>query len=301
MSLIQAQTQRDLKYQASTLLNSSRDLGWSTMFAELRSHGPYEQPGTAGPHLEIALAVRGSDEGLVATKFAGTLRRVRPTTGTIWLRPAEAAADECRMAPSAWEAIHLYMSSVVFARLKDDYNLPAGPERSIRYACGVQDELINQIGLSVLSEMTCPTAAGRMLVETSSLMLAARLAHAHAETELIRLPILTPHRLDDGRLRRVLAYVEEHLAEDITVADLANVACLSIFHFTRAFAGAMGVPPHRYVSQRRLESAKAMLATGRASLSEIALESRFSSQSSFTRAFRRATGMTPAEYRRTLR
>jgi AraC family transcriptional regulator len=128
MSLMQAQKQRDLKYQASTLLNSSRDLGWSTMFAELRSHGPYEQPGTAGPHLEIALAVRGSDEGLVATKFAGTLRRVRPTTGTIWLRPAEAAADECRMAPSAWEAIHLYMSSVVFARLTDDYDLPAGPD-----------------------------------------------------------------------------------------------------------------------------------------------------------------------------
>jgi AraC family transcriptional regulator len=164
----------------------------------------------------------------------------------------------------------------------------------------VQDELINQIGLSVLSEMTCPTAAGRMLVETSSLMLAARLAHAHAETELIRLPILTPHRLDDVRLRRVLTYIEEHLAEDITVADLANVACLSIFHFTRAFAATMGVPPHRFVSQRRLDSAKAMIATG-SSLSEIAFNCQFSSQSSFTRAFRRATGITPAEYRRTLR
>jgi AraC family transcriptional regulator len=193
------------------------------------------------------------------------------------------------------------MSSVVFARLKDYYNLPAGPESSIRYSCGVQDEVINQVGLSVLSEMMSPTAAGRMLVETSSLLLAARLAYAHAETELIRLPTLTPHRLDDGRLRRILAYIEEHLAEDITVADLANVACLSIFHFTRAFAASMGVPPHRHVSQRRLESAKAMIATGRASLSEIALDSRFSSQSSFTRAFRRATGMTPAEYRRSLR
>ena len=300
MSLIQAQKQRDLKYQASTLLNSSRDLGWSTMFAELRSHGPYEQPGTAGPHLAIALAVRGSDEGLVATKFAGSWRRVRPTTGTIWLRPFATKADECRMAPSAWEAIHLYMSSVVFERLKDDYNLPAGPESSIRYSCGVQDEVINQVGLSVLSEMMSPTAAGRMLVETSSLLLAARLAYAHAETELIRLPTLTPHRLDDGRLRRVLAYIEEHLAEDITVADLANVACLSIFHFTRTFAATMGVPPHRYISRRRLESAKTMIATGRASLSEIAFNCQFSSQSSFTRAFRRATGMTPAGYRRTL-
>ena len=276
-------------------------MGWSTLFAELRSHSPYEKLGTAGPHVEVAIAVRGSEEGLVATKFDGTWRRVRATTGTIWLRPAEAEADECRIASPELEAIHLYMSSVVFARLMDEYNLPAAPERSIRYSCGVQDQVINQVGLSVLSEMMCPTAAGRMLVETSSLLLAARLAHAHAETELIRLPILTPHRLDVVRLRRVLAYIEEHLAEDITVADLANVACLSIFHFTRAFAAATGVPPHRYVSRRRLETARAMIATGRASLSDIALECRFSSQSSFTRAFRRATGMTPAEYGRTLR
>src|SRR5207247_6014998 len=199
------------------------------------------------------------------------------------------------------QVIHLCIPNVVFARLTDDYNLPAAPERSIRYSCGVHDEVINQIGLSVLSEMMSPTAAGRMLVETSSLLLAARLAHSHSETELIRSPIGSGHGLDGGRLRRVLAYIQEHLVEDITVADLANVACLSIFHFTRAFAATIGVPPHRYVSRRPLESAQAMIATGRASLGEIALDCRFSSQSSFTRAFRRATGMTPAEYRRTLR
>jgi AraC family transcriptional regulator len=109
------------------------------------------------------------------------------------------------------------------------------------------------------------------------------------------------NRLDRVRLSRVLGYIEEHLAVDITVTELANVACLSIFHFTRAFAGAMGVPPHHYVSRRRLENAKAMIAGGRASLHEIALDCQFSSQSSFTRAFRRVTGMTPGEYRRAFR
>jgi AraC family transcriptional regulator len=107
----------------------------------------------------------------------------------------------------------------------------------------------------------------------------------------------TPDQLDRPRLNRVLAYIEEHLAEDIALTDLAEVACLSIFHFTRAFSGAVGVPPHRYVSRRRLEMAKAMIAKRRP-LAEVALDCRFSSQSSFTRAFRRATGATPAEYRR---
>jgi AraC family transcriptional regulator len=301
MSVMQAQRQEDLKYPTSTPLKSSNDLGWSTLFAELRSYSQREGPGPVAPHAKISITVRGSDEGLVTCKVGGSWWSARPTTGSIWLKPIGGKYDEAHIRSPKVQVIHLCIPNVVFARLMDDYNLPAVPARSIRYSCGAQDELINQIGLSVLSEMMSPTAAGRMLVETSSLLLAARLAHSHLETGLIRSPTPSQHGLDDGRLRRVLAYIEEHLAEEITVGDLANVACLSVFHFTRAFAATMGVPPHRYVSRRRLESAKAMIATGRASLGEIALDCQFSSQSSFTRAFRRATGMTPAEYRRTLR
>ena len=78
------------------------------------------------------------------------------------------------------------------------------------------------------------------------------------------------------RLRRVLRYVEEHLTEDISVADLADCACLSVFHFARAFAATMGMPPHRYVSQRRLENAKAMIASGHASLAgDVPFDCRF--------------------------
>jgi AraC family transcriptional regulator len=302
MSLMQAQGQEDLKYPNTTLLKSSNDLGWSTLTAELRSHSHYEGAGAVGPaDAEVGIIVRGSDQGLLTHKFAGTWQSVRPTTGSIRLRSIGRADDEVRICSANVEVLHLYVPTIAFAPLMDDYNLQAVPGRCIRDAWGVQDELVNQIGLSVLSEMRSPTPTGRMLVETSSLLLAARLAHSHFETGTIRSPIRSRHGLDDGRLRRVLTYVEEHLAEDISVTDLANVACLSTFHFTRAFAASMSVPPHRYVSQRRLESAKAMIAAGRASLEEIAFHCRFSSQSSFTRAFRRATGMTPAEYRRTLR
>jgi hypothetical protein len=88
--------------------------------------------------------------------------------------------------------------------------------------------------------------------------------------------------------------------ETVRIIPIGSADQVIIYHpHTRAFAAAMGVPPHRYVSRRRLESAKAMITTRRASLYEIALACRFSSQWAFTRAFRRATGVTPAEYRRT--
>jgi AraC-like DNA-binding protein len=95
-----------------------------------------------------------------------------------------------------------------------------------------------------------------------------------------------------------MEYIAQHLDEDITVAQLAGVACLSPFHFVRMFRAAMGVAPHRYVSQQRLERPMALLAADKRSLIDIAFGSQFSSQASFNRAFRRATGVTPGEYRR---
>ena len=102
--------------------------------------------------------------------------------------------------------------------------------------------------------------------------------------------------LDERRLRRVLDYMAAHLETDVSLDDLARVANLSPFHFSRVFAAAMGMPPHRYLSRLRLERAKTLLALGAMSITEIALTCCFSSQSNFTRAFQRATGTTPLAY-----
>jgi AraC family transcriptional regulator len=136
-----------------------------------------------------------------------------------------------------------------------------------------------------------------MYVEAASLMLAARIIHGYCDSGSYTLTAPAAHRLDHVRLRRVLDYISAHLADEITLADLARVAGLSTFHFARMFTLAIGVPLHRYVSRMRLENATAEIAAGRSPLAQIAFNARFSSQASFTRAFRRATGMTPGEYR----
>src|SRR5215472_4008591 len=100
--------------------------------------------------------------------------------------------------------------------------------------------------------------------------------------------------------RTACRYIEEHIAEQIPLATLARSVRLSAYHFCRAFKRSFGVPPHRYHNARRIEHAKTLLAQPARSVTEIALKVGFSETSSFTAAFRKATGTTPTAYRRTL-
>jgi AraC family transcriptional regulator len=105
--------------------------------------------------------------------------------------------------------------------------------------------------------------------------------------------------IDGRRMSRVMAFVGEHIERNFTVADLAQVACMSPAHFARSFKTTTGRSPHEFVSGIRLVLAKQMLADRHLPISDIALSVGFSSQSNFSRAFRDATGMTPRDWRTT--
>jgi AraC family transcriptional regulator len=98
--------------------------------------------------------------------------------------------------------------------------------------------------------------------------------------------------------RIVANYVHEHLAEPVSLADLAQLVNLSTYYFCRAFKQSFGVPPHRYHTLRRIDQAKILLANPDRSVTETALSLGFSETSSFSAAFRHTTGTTPTAYRR---
>ena len=100
--------------------------------------------------------------------------------------------------------------------------------------------------------------------------------------------------------RIVTAYIEDHLADLISLADLAQLVGLSTYHFCRAFKQSFGIPPHRYHTSRRIDRSKALLAKPAPSVTKIGLMVGFSETSSFTAAFRKATGLTPTAYHRGL-
>jgi AraC family transcriptional regulator len=98
--------------------------------------------------------------------------------------------------------------------------------------------------------------------------------------------------------KRVVEFIEEHLSEEISLTTLAKLVNLSLFHFARAFKQSFGLPPHRYHSARRMDRAISLLQAPELSVTQIGAQTGFRETSSFTRAFRRFTGMTPTEYRR---
>jgi len=98
--------------------------------------------------------------------------------------------------------------------------------------------------------------------------------------------------------KRVLDFMEEHIAEDVSLSALADLVRLSPYHFTRSFKRSVGEPPHRYWVRRRIERAKALLANPNRSVTEIAFDVGFGGSSAFSVAFHRITGQTPTEFRR---
>ena len=280
----------------TSLLATSARLGWPTLSAELRAHGACDVPPLVPQHVEICLVVAGNKDSLVRRTVAGFRQEATPVTGATWLSPAGVAKGIAITAPIP-ETMHLYLPTTLFDRLKDDFNLPAAPAHSIRHAVGVRDDVIDQIGRSILSELTNETAAARVYVETASLTLAARLLLKHCDSGACTATESPLHALDDIRLRRVLDYIVAHINDDISLESLAGIAGYSPFHFSRRFALAMGMPPSRYISRMRLDKAMVELADGALPLAQIAFNAHFSSQASFTRAFHRATGMTPKQYR----
>lgn len=102
-----------------------------------------------------------------------------------------------------------------------------------------------------------------------------------------------------ARFDRVLAYIEAHLQEPLTVERLSQVAHFSRFHFHRQFADYLGTSVARYILLLRLRRASFQLAFNRQTrIIEIALEAGFENPESFSRAFRHTFGLSPSQFRR---
>jgi AraC family transcriptional regulator len=160
------------------------------------------------------------------------------------------------------------------------------------------DPVIRQTALKLEALIEAGPSGSRLYAEALGIVLAHELRRLNGGT--VQAEPSLRGGLAGWQRRSVVQYIEEKMSENISLAELAGLARLSVFHFSRAFKQSFGVPPHRYHTSRRIERAKVLLAMPHLSVTEIALDMGFSDTSAFTAAFRRLVGRTPTDYRRSI-
>jgi len=163
-----------------------------------------------------------------------------------------------------------------------------------RSRTGLYDPVIQGLGMALLPALEHPERASHLFIEHGLLALRAHLGHRFgARTE-------APPKggLSRRQLRRAQEFLEAHLSDNVSLSELAASCSLSAAHFARSFRHATGLPPHRYLVERRVVRARELLLSTNLPLSDIALECGFADQSHLTKAFRRVLGVTPGSMRR---
>ncbi|MDA0179054.1 AraC family transcriptional regulator [Solirubrobacter phytolaccae] len=230
------------------------------------------------PTWTIAVMERG------AAAFQVDARQERATDGECFVLEPEAVHTGVPAVPEGWAYKVLYLEPELLSAWDER---DAAAPRAARWV--------------VFSDPTLRAA-----------MLAAHRALAHAPAGLERdeavlhaVDTLKPHlrpgpqtprdRVEHAAVRRAIAHLREQWDQPVSLAELSKVAALSRFELVRRFRAQVGLPPHAFQLDLRVNRARALLSAGRAP-AEVALSCGFADQAHLTRTFRRHVGITPARY-----
>ena len=174
-----------------------------------------------------------------------------------------------------------------------DERHPGGVE--IKDVLSVRDPFLRETAIRFLKALEPQSPASRAhidaLVRSLGVHLLARYA-VERRLSVPRVPTMSPRKL-----RRAVDYIEANLDRDLSIAHIAEHVTMSESHFSHVFRETVGLPPHRYIRDRRIERAKALLRECDIPLSEVAQLIGCSNASNFSVLFHRATGRTPRTYR----
>jgi AraC family transcriptional regulator len=227
----------------------------------------------------VLVTSRCNGETLRRLQVPGDVKIVPPGVPRVWETESATIKLSMYLSPSL-------MLSTAEAMGIDPDRAAVAPQLHLR------DARIEHIGWAVKAELDAPEPLGRLYGDCLGVALASHLLRGYAPAAA-SCESGFPRR----RLARVLDFVRDNIASDLSLAELANLAGVSPSHFKTLFKQSIGMPVHRYVIRRRVEYAAELLQGGRAPLADVALQAGFANQSHMARCMRDVLGITPARLR----
>jgi AraC family transcriptional regulator len=235
-------------------------------------------------------------EGSILTKrhtSTGKLRTSRVGKGGICLGPAGQPARA--VWKSEVECLTIMLNPVFVAQTAMEQNFSGNVEFIEGYER--QDPLIQYVGLALLDEASAKEPVGRMYAESLAQTLIFHLLKNYTVTGSLPNAATTRGGLPGFKLQLAKEFINEHLEEEITLAEVAGAVGLSQFHFARTFRRSTGLTPQQYLTSQRIHRAKELLTNGDLPLIQVSIQAGFKNQSHFTTVFRKFTALTPKAFR----
>ncbi|WP_017345366.1 helix-turn-helix domain-containing protein [Pantoea sp. A4] len=192
--------------------------------------------------------------------------------------------------------VHLYCTDEHLRHLAEQIWDRSPAQLSLHEKVFAGDDRITQLYRHFLLSCDWQQPASQMVLTTASTLLMTHLLQNYSDVQW-QAPQIRGG-LAPVVLRRITDYIAAHLDQPLTLAHLAQEAALSEFHFARMFRHSVGMAPHQYVMQQRMNRARDLLSHTPLSLTDIALQCGFHSSSHFSNRFSQAFGVAPSVWRR---
>ncbi len=224
-------------------------------------------------------------------------RRSEGRIARAWTRPGAVTLIPAR-SEARWDiggsisVVHAYVNPAGLSDYARRHGLPdAVPTEPM----AENDETGSRI-LSLLAEAAAgPSTADRLFAEEAAALLCAHLLRSHCGRSA---PLPAHGGLAPWQLKCVMNHLQDHLADDVSLAELAALVGLSSYHLCRAFKASTGLPPHRWRLARRIERARELLEHSEISITDVAAAVGYEDPSQLAAVFRKTLGMSPTRYRR---
>ena len=278
-----------------SLLHESQTAAWAGFRLGIFEAISKEVSGQRGEHAVLAMILRGRTRARIVSHSDQCDFSPGPDSVGLFAPCLDISWTRWDCEPGA-ERMMIELDFADLARAGDLDAMVAGQRRVLRQDLTMRDGHIAALMRLIAAEVRLGSPHGSLYATSLSLGLAAYLLSEKGDSGGIRMR--ERGRLTASQKSRVLDVVQQRLAVDIALDDLAAAAGVSRFHFLRLFKNSLGITPHRFVMDQRLAAARKLLADTDQRLADVAASTGFSSQSHLCTTMRRRLGVTPKQWRR---